>query len=156
MASYDVARNICQTMGAADGNGVGVFNNTDLDLVQGTKLGNSRPLRDDITYPSGSSPVSGGGIVVQAVQTTAGKYVVQARGGVANAFAFKKEDFGGVSVILQPFGSDGESLEGVFPHAPFRGTTEAPHDSEAFWFKPIAPFTISPAGAYTNSHFSST
>ena len=81
---------------------------------------------------------------------------IQARGNVTNGFALKKEDFGGVSVILQPFGQDGVSLEGEFPHATFQGTTEAPHDSEGSWFKPIAPFTISPAGAYTKSHFSST
>ena len=71
---------------------------------------------------------------------------IQARGNVTNGFALKKEDFGGVSVILQPFGQDGVSLEGEFPHATFQGTTEAPHDSEGSWFKPIAPFTISPAG----------
>jgi len=76
MASYDVVRNICQALTSGD------FNNTDLELVQGkgNYLGDSRPLRANITYPSGSSPVSGGGIVVQAVQTAAGKYSVQVGG----------------------------------------------------------------------------
>jgi len=73
MASYDVVRNIFQALTSGD------FNNTDLELIQGTFLHNSRPLRGDITYPSGSTPISGGGIVVQAVQTAAGQYSVQVR-----------------------------------------------------------------------------
>ena len=75
MASYDVVRNICQALTSGD------LNNTNFSLSQGTFLHNSRPLAyPNSTYPNGSSPISGGGIVVQAVQTAAGKYSVQVGG----------------------------------------------------------------------------
>ena len=84
--------------------------------------------------------------MLQAVQTELGKYQVQTRGGLNNSFAFRKDDFGGVVIILQPFGSDGNTLEGDIAHFPFYGTTEPPHDLDGSTFKPIAPFAISPAG----------
>ena len=106
----------------------GTFNNSDMDVVTGTKLGKSNPGQG-----------SGNGIVLKAVQTAPGKYQVQTRGGLNNSFAFRKEELGGVVIILQPFGSDGNALDTALdPHRPFYGTTEPPFDNFDLEFTPIA------------------